>query len=293
MGALRAALLVLALVFSGCGEPGEHLVLWHSYRGDEEISLNELARRYEREHPGITIELLAIPFDAYGAKLSAAIPHAHGPDLFIEAHERLGSYLKEKLVAPVGDAFPEEDVAKFDATSVEAITVAGARYAVPLANKCLALYVNDKLVTGTPATLEEILSLRQTLPPDVFPLAYDTSSAFFHAPFLHAFGGDMLDRSDGFAFTGDRAAASVDFVHELVATHLVPEEPNDALVASLFKSGHAAAVINGPWFQADLKDSLSYRIIPLPRIAATGEKMRPYMTVEGVFVTPTGATKNT
>lgn len=290
MWVLRASLLAVVLFFSGCGEPGEHLVLWHSYRGDEETSLNELARRYEREHPGLTIELLAIPFDAYGAKLSAAIPHAHGPDLFIEAHERLGSYLKEKLVAPVGDAFPEEDVAKFDATSVAAVTVSGARYAVPLANKCLALYVNDKLVHGTPATLEEITALRQTLPADVFPLAYDTSSAFFHAPFLHAFGGEMLDGSDGFAFTGERAAASVDFVHDLVAAHVVPEEPNDALVASLFKNGHAAAVINGPWFQADLKDSVSYRIVPLPRIAATGEKMRPFMTVEGVFVTPTGAT---
>ena len=287
-------LLVLAAVLPGgvvaCGEPGEHIVLWHAYRGDEEKALTELGARYEKAHAGTTVELLAVPFDAYTAKLAAAIPHAHGPDLFIEAHERLGIYDKEGLLAPAGDAFPEGDVAAFDTVTVGAITNAHGRMAVPLANKCLALYVNEDMLPTTPATLEEIAALQPTLPKGSYALAYDMTSSFYHAPFLHAFGGRMLTEDDHFAFHGEAAARSLEYVHDLVRQGVVPEEPSDALVANLFKSGHAATAISGPWFQSDVKDKVKYRVEPLPRIAAAGQ-MRPFVTVEAAFLTPTGATR--
>src|ERR1700679_3261322 len=100
--------MVLALAVGGCAEPPS-VVLWHSYRGAEERALVPLAKQYEKEH-GVHVELLAVPFDAYTAKLAASVPHAHGPDLFIDAHERLGIYRQQEVVAEVGDAFPDEDV---------------------------------------------------------------------------------------------------------------------------------------------------------------------------------------
>ncbi|MDB4992967.1 MAG: Maltose/maltodextrin transport permease ue [Myxococcaceae bacterium] len=293
-------LLVLAAVLPGgviaCGEPGEHIVLWHAHRGDEEKALTELAARYEKAHAGTTVELLAVPFDAYTAKLAAAIPHAHGPDLFIEAHERLGIYDKEGLLAPAGDAFPDADVAAFDAVTVGAITNAHGRMAVPLANKCLALYVNEELVPSgqpsgppTPATMEELPAIQAGLPKGSYALAYDMTSSYYHAPFLHAFGGQMLSDDGRFAFHGEAATRSVEYVHDLVKRGIVPEEPSDALVASLFKSGRAATAISGPWFQSDVKDQVKYRIQPLPNLA--GHPMRPFVTVEAAFLTPTGATR--
>ena len=82
------ALLIALVATVSRARAGEHVVLWHSYRGDEERALVEIVQRYERES-GDSIELLAIPFEALSAKLDAAVPHAHGPDLYIEAHERL------------------------------------------------------------------------------------------------------------------------------------------------------------------------------------------------------------
>jgi arabinogalactan oligomer/maltooligosaccharide transport system permease protein len=269
---------------------GEGVAVWHSYRGDEERALTTLAARYEGEHPGVAIELLAIPFEAYSAKLAAAVPHAHGPDLYIEAHERLDVYRRDGLVAPIGAAFPDEDLAAYDATSVRAITLDGVRYAVPLASKCLALFVNEDLLPVAPATLEDITSLRASLPPDTYPLVYDDTTAFFHAPFLHAFGGEMLDARGHFAFFGDAAARSLDFVRSLLIEKDIPDEPSSALVTQLFASGHAAAAIEGPWMVGDLKGGVRYRVEPLPAIAAAGgARMRPFLTVEGVFATPQGA----
>jgi arabinogalactan oligomer/maltooligosaccharide transport system permease protein len=269
-----------------------HVTLWHAYRGDEERALVEVTRAYERSHPGVTVELLAIPFDAYASKLSSSVPHAHGPDLFIEAHERLGSYLREGIVAPAGDAVTDADAADYDEVALRAVSAGGVRYAVPLGSKCLALFVNEAFFPETPATLEELVGARSRLPEGVYPLAYDTTSAFFHAPFLHAFGGAMLDAEDRFAFHGPEAARSLVFVRGLLVAKDIPEEPSGALITQLFASGHAAAVINGPWFVGDLDPAIRYRVEPLPRIAAAGGAfMRPFLTVEGVFLTPGGAAR--
>ena len=283
-----ALLVVLAALLPACATPPPSIVLWHAYRGSEETALDMLAKRYENEH-GIRVELLALPFDAYGAKLEAAVPHAHGPDLFIEAHERLGSYLKTNLVAPIGDALPDEDVARYDATAVEAVTSGGTRYAVPLASKCLALYINESLLIDSPTALEDLGVVRELAPGRVYPLAYEATSPYFHAPFLHAFGGRMLDDEGHFAFASDEAARSIEFVRGLTERRAIPDEPSGALVAQLFTSGRAAAVISGPWFAADLKGKVDYRVEPLPLLRETGRPLRPFLTVEGVFVTPSGA----
>lgn len=286
------ALIALLLGSESVAKATERVALWHSYRGDEERALVLLAQRYEREHPDVAIDLLAIPFEAYSAKLLAAIPHAHGPDLFLETHERLGVYRRDGLVAPIGSAFPDADVAAYDATAVRAMTLEGVRYGVPLSSKCLALFVNEDLVPKAPviASIEQIRALKPTLPAGTYPLVYDTTTAFFHAPFLHAFGGAMLDENGRFAFFGDEVARSLDFVRGLVVDKDVPEEPSSALVAQLFSEGRAATAIEGPWLVGDLKSGVRYRVEPLPRImAAGGAKMRPFLTVEGVVATPQGA----
>jgi len=312
---LALALLAATLLFASPGRADEHIVLWHSYRGDEERALAQVARDFEGRHPGVTVEVLAIPFEAYAAKLEAAVPRAHGPDLFIQAHQWIGSYLDEKLIEPIGAAFPDEDVAEFDATATKAVTWNGVRYAVPLANKCVALYVNEALVPRAPATLEELLwrgekashgpwkrppadvldGASVVLPAGVYPLAYSADNAYYHAAFLHSFGGRLVDEPPGgatrFAFFGEGPAASLDFVRWMLTEGMIPEEPSGALVKELFTSGRAAAVIDGPWLAADLGADLAikYRVEPLPKLAKTGQPLRPLLTVEAVFATHAGA----
>jgi maltose-binding protein MalE len=272
----------------GLGRPV--VSLWHAYRGDEEAALHRALDAYARTAEA-RVEVLAIPFEAYSAKLSAAVPRGHGPDIFIEAHERLGTYLRDGLVAPAGDAFPDDDLSRYDATSVEAVSKSGVRYGVPLASKCLALYVNEQLVPHEIADLEELLAL-PGLPSGAYPLAYEATSAFFHAPFLHAFGGSFLDARGHFAFADAPSARAIGFVKYLAGEQLIPEEPSGTLVIDLFASGRAAAVIGGPWLAGELGGKVRYRVQPLPRLAAAGQGvMRPFLTVETAMLSPKGAAR--
>jgi arabinogalactan oligomer/maltooligosaccharide transport system permease protein len=287
------AVLVLVTMLFGCTEPPRGIVLWHPYRGGEEAAIALSAARFEREH-GVKVTTLAVPYEAYLSKLEAAIPRGNGPDLFIGPHNRLGEYRKHRLVAPAGDALPDGDVDRYDAIAVSAITEDGVRYAVPLASKCIALYYDPRVFDHPPATLDELLDKggrRDTLG-GRWPIAYQAQSEYYHAAILHAYGGKMFEAPATFAMVGPAAEKSLELVHELVASRAVPDEASGDLVKQLFQSGRAAAVFDGPWLAADLQGthaapSVTFRVAPLPSVDGV-RPMRPFLTVDGVFLTPEG-----
>jgi arabinogalactan oligomer / maltooligosaccharide transport system permease protein len=282
-------LATVALLVGGCSEPPT-IVLWHAYRGDEERALVELSRRYEQEH-GVHVELLAVPFDAYSAKLASAVPRSHGPDLFVDAHERLGIYRQQGVVAAAGDAFPDADVPGYDATAVAAVTLDHERWGVPLATKCLALYVNDDYASGRITSIEQIARPGGVAPEGVYPLVYEAENPYYQAAILSGFGGHLLEPDGRYGFVGPAAEKSILFVKDLTARHVIPAEPSGALVKQFFASGRAATAIDGPWLAADLGGAVRFHVEPLPPIDEGGLPMRPPLTVEAVMLSPQGAAK--
>ena len=293
----RAFVLLVAMVMAfvalpGCGEPPRGVVVWHPYRGGEQKALEQIVARFEAErHTSVT--LLAIPYEAYLSKLEAAIPRGNGPDVFLGPHNRLGEYLLHGLVAPAGDAFPEPDLDIYEPAAVAAITHDGKRWAVPLASKCIALYVNTALLPTPPRTLDELAATKATLPTGTWPLVYESQSVYFHAALLHAYEGTLF-ANEQFAMVGPAAEKSLEKARELTAKGVVPQEPSGDLVKQLFASGKAATAMSGPWLAGDLESAgerLHYEVVRLPEIEGAG-RMRPYLTVEGAFLTGEGSRRD-
>ncbi|WP_437527244.1 extracellular solute-binding protein [Sorangium sp. So ce726] len=282
--ALAAPALILLLPALAAAAP---LRLWHAYRDDEARALDAIVATFKGEE----VEVLAVPFDAYASKLQAAIPMGEGPDLFIDAHERLGDYRARDLVAPVGDALEPGGEAVFQGPALAAVRQGGEILGLPISQKCVALYMNTALVKEPPATLEDIAALAGSLPQGVVPLAYEASNAYAHMPILAAFGGAMLGEDDQFGFVGPGPERSLELVRSLIERRVVPEDANGALVTDLFNAGRAAFVISGPWFAGGLGEEARRlaRVVPLPKVRETGLPMRPFMTVEAVMLSPQGA----
>ena len=270
------------------------IVLWHAYRAEERQVLGDLLREFERQRPGLRIETLAVPYDAYGTKLASAIPIGEGPDLFIDAHERLGDYRARGLLGPVGDALG--DAAHFSQVGLEAVSLgdeseAARAFGVPLSLKCVALYFNKSLVAAPPRHFEDLAgTLRAPLGKNSWLLAYETRNLYFHAAFFGAFGGRLLRPGDRFGFVGQAAERSLGFVQGLMAKGWVPEGADGAMVTRLFLSGKAAYAIGGPWLAAELKKaSFEFGVVALPELRASQARMRPLLTVESVMLSAPGA----
>jgi arabinogalactan oligomer/maltooligosaccharide transport system permease protein len=282
----RVALVVLAVFVWLLALPAraeEPVRLWHAYRGAEEQALAEILRSFDGE-----VDRLAVPYDAFGAKLESSIPLGEGPDVYIDAHERLGNFREREIVA----ALPfEVDPGSYTAKANAAVEFEGEVWGLPLSQKCLALYINTDLVHETPASLEAIAALGSTLPKGVYPLAYEARGAYAHAAILAAFDGRLFDeQADDYAFEGDAAVRSLEYVAALIDAGVVPEDADGALVTNLFAAGRAATVFSGPWLASDIGDAVNYRVAPLPILEATSQRMRPLLTVEVALLSPRGAT---
>jgi len=287
---LWAAITILATALIAFFFPAiahaKKIVLWHAYSGDEEKALHEIVKAFK----DADVEILAIPADALDSKLASASLVQQGPDVFIAEHHHLGEYRARNIVGPVGDAF--EGDAAFVGPAVLALRDSGSMWGVPLTTKCVALFVNDDLVKKTPADLEGIGEMAGMLPQGVFALVYDPRT-YTHAAILGAYGGELLTKDDQFGLVGPNAEASAALARDLVVKGAVPEGADYNILKELFKAGRAAFVISGPWLQGELGSSakLRYHIEVLPKVRATGQPMRPMLTVESAMMTKEGAVK--
>ena len=274
-----ALLVALIVLLPGCSEPPRGVVVWHSYRGGEEKALQKVAADFEKER-GTHVTLLFVPYEAYLAKLEAAIPRGNGPDVFLGPHNRIGEYLLHLLIAPIADPLPAPPI------FANAVKHEGKTWAVPLSGKCAALYVDTDLMPRPPKTMDEIVAAKATLPEGVWPLVYESQSVYYHAAFLHAYGGQFF-ADEKFQMVGPAAESSLDEVGSLTKKGIVPPEPSGDLVKQLFVQKKAATAISGPWLEPDLPKDLHYTIVPLPAIEGAGA-MRPFLTVEAAFLTQEG-----
>ncbi|MFO7561913.1 MAG: extracellular solute-binding protein [Enhygromyxa sp.] len=301
---LPLLVIVTLVLLAPTARAEQPVKLWHAYRGAEQQALEQIVAGFDGR-----VELLAVPYDAFASKLESSIPLGEGPDLYIDAHERLGDYAQRGIVAPLPDSLaatltPDHYVEK----AIAAVTIEGRPLALPLSQKCLALYVNTALVSEPPATLEQIAALAERLPAGSFALAYEARGAYAHAALLAAFGGALLDlETDDYAFEGPAAERSIELAVELIRRGVVPEDADGALVTNLFKAGQAATAISGPWLAADLggpdqaspgwhgctdrseAEGRCWRVVMLPIVEETGQRMRPLLTVEAAMLSPRGA----
>lgn len=274
---------LLALWVCGCAAPEpEGLVLWHAYRGAEAQALEAALAKC-----GTPVRAVAIPYDAFVNKISVAIPRGNGPDLFINAHDRVGHWAASRLLEPLGMWSDVALMDRFMRQTLDPLVYGGELYGLPLAFKTLALFYDTRLVSKAPETMSALVAQTKALQaknPRVWGVAWELDSLYFHAPWMHAFGGRVYaDEQDALALGAD-AARSLAYARGLVTAKVVPDEATSALVTALFKRGELAFTMNGPWFRGELAGHPGWGVAPLPVVDETGRRAAPFLGVEGLMM---------
>lgn len=289
---LSALLLLLAPLFAASAAGAQEILVWHAYRGDEKAAFEKVVEKFNAamKSEGISATTLAVPYDAYADKISAAVPRGRGPDVFIFAQDRLGGWVEAgKTIEPIGFFLDEEIEGRFIPLTLEAMTYQGEIYGLPLNFKAITQIYNKALVKSPPKTSDELVAVAKKLTDasaGKFGLAYPYSDFYYHAALMNAFGGGV--------FNDDRQpivdnAGNVKSMEQLLRWYkqdgILPAEPSTALITNLFNEGRAAIVFSGPWFLGEISDDVDYGLALLPKIsAANGEPMKPWVTVEGAYI---------
>ncbi|MFN0253805.1 MAG: extracellular solute-binding protein [Kofleriaceae bacterium] len=281
---VRAAVLALALIAaSGC-ERSHGVVLWHAYQGAEAEALAKTVAQWNAAHPDTLVELVGVPYNSFGDKLTSAIPGGNGPDLFIYPQDRIGDWAEAQIIEPLEFWVDDERADRFTDAALAGMAYEGSLWGLPMATKSLALFYRPDLVAAPPATTDDLVALAPAMKAKGgYAVAYANYDLYGHAPWLFGYGGKILD-GDTLAIATPEAAAAMAFARDLVERGAAPKGAEGPLVATLFNEGRAATAISGPWFLQDIAKGVPYEIAVLPTVSATGKPATPFLGAEGLLM---------
>jgi arabinogalactan oligomer / maltooligosaccharide transport system substrate-binding protein len=292
-----AALLTVGSSAVWAQAAGE-LVVWHAYRGAEKAAFEKVVGMFEKSPgaKGAKVSTLAIPYDAYADKISAAVPRGKGPDLFIYAQDRLGGWIEAgKTVEPIDFFIDKPTRERLLPGMLDAMTYKGGVYGLPINYKSPTLIYNKDLVKVPPKTTDEMVKMAKALTnaqSGRYGLAYWYTNFYFHSALMNAFGGSVFDKDGKLVID---SPANVKSLNQMMDWYkkdgIMPTEPSEALIASMFNEGKAAMVINGPWFVGDIDKKINYGLAPLPMVDGAKKAMRPWLTIEGAYVAASSSKK--
>jgi arabinogalactan oligomer/maltooligosaccharide transport system substrate-binding protein len=292
---MRTARILRIVAFALlCGGPlfAADIVVWHAYRAEEKEALEKAAAAFNASPAakGNRVTTLAVPYDAFADKISAAVPRGKGPDIFIYAQDRLGGWIEAgNTVEPIDFFLDNATKGRFIPTTLEAMTYRGTMYGLPLNFKVITMIYNKKLVTSPPKTSTELVATAKKLTNKAagkFGLAYSFADFYYHAALMNGFGGRVFDPGVKPVLNNPQNVQSLEYMLKwFKKDQIMPAEPSTALITSLFNGGKAAIVFSGPWFLGEIAKGIDYGLAPLPTIVEAGGKpMRPWITVEGVYI---------
>jgi len=283
-------LLLAALALLPAAALAQDLVVWHAYRGAEKAAFEKVVAAYNaRPATKVKVTTLAVPYDAFADKISAAVPRGKGPDVFIYAQDRMGGWIEAgNTVEPI-DFFVDDPVrARFIPTTVEALTYKKTLYALPFNYKVLTLIYNRKLLQQPPKTTDELVTTTRRLTNKAagkFGLAWAYGDFYYVASLLNGFGGGVFGPGATPTLDAPGNVKGLELLQRWSREGFLPAEPSSALITSLFNEGKAAMVFSGPWFLGEVNKDVDYGLAMLPTLSEAGGKpIRPWMTVEGVFI---------
>ncbi|OJH42287.1 extracellular solute-binding protein [Cystobacter ferrugineus] len=292
MFAAASACVLAFLPSASSAAETKELVLWHGYRAEEKAALEKLVGQFNSAHAaeGIKVTTLAVPYDAYADKISATVPRGKGPDVFIFAQDRLGGWIEAgNTVEPIDFYLDDELKKRFIPSTLQAMVYRGTTYGLPLNYKSITLIYNKKLVPTPPKTSGELVTMAKKITDKKagrFGLAYAYGDFYYHAALMNGFGGGVFG-ADGAPTMNSPAnvKAADQLLKWMDKDGILPAEPTTALITSLFNEGKAGMVFSGPWFLGEIAKGVDYGLAPLPTLdEAGGKPMRPWTTVEGVYV---------
>jgi len=289
---VKTKLLILAAAgaLAACSRPSadtsKTIVVWEQEDAQVAPYIDSVFEAFLKlpENAGLEITRTHYQTEDLRSQFQAASLAGVPPDLLLGPSDTAGLYAVSGFIMPLDGLF---DFSRYNKPVVEAITLDGHAWGVPVSNgNHLMMFYNKKLVKAAPKTTDELfaycagpakqLKLQRCM-------AFDMGEPFWMMPWLGAFGGWPME---GKKPTLDTQAMrdTVNFYLDLkYEKKYVPMECDYNCMDSMFKEGQAAFIINGDWaismYQKQLKKDFGLCVIP--KLSKTG--LYPSPMVSGKY----------
>lgn len=262
--------------------------------------LEQQLRAYEFAHPGVQVRALYKETEELRSGFQAAALAGAGPELIYGPSDVLGSFQTMGIIRDMAPWFSPDQQREFVPGALTFLPAAGDtshRDLVQVGDRIgnhLALVINRNLLSGTPATTDEMIrmAVEQTVDQDGdgrnerYGLVWNFVEPFFVIPFLTGHGAWVFDAEGSTVPDLDtpEAVAAYAMVLELQDRwKVIPANCDYETADALFKNGQAAMIINGDWSWGDYlaNTKIAAEVVPLPVVSSTGIPMGPMVATKG------------
>lgn len=269
-------------------EKGAHLTIWAA--DDQKAWIKQVADKYTGKY-GVKVTIQKVDDYNVVSKLQTDGPAGVGADVFMSAHDALGTFAAGGLVR-------ENDVTvsriKNDCVSaaLNAATYNGKVYGYPMSLTTYVLLYNKKIISKPASTFAEIKNFAKTFndaKSSKYALMFPVTETFYVTSFIQGYGGYIFgkDGKDGSDIGLNKSAAvnGLKFYQSLkAASPLSAQNENLDTVEGLFGQGNVAYEIAQVWaIQSAQKQGINVGVAPLPTMD-NGKKPIPSATVTEMFV---------
>ncbi len=227
------------------------VILWHPWETDREVaSLHQVIAAFQRQHPQVQFEVLAVSSADLRERFEAAAATGTAPTLLIGAAPWGPLLYQAGLVADLSAEVDREFLNTLNPAALEASRYQGALVGLPQALQGTVLYRNRALMPTAPKTFDELVQLAQ----EKGRCAFLDRGFFFSAAHLLGLGGQLLDAQGNPAFNNEKG---VEWIRLLLRFTEAGDTTFDtAEDLKQFKAGRACVILEGTGQRQDLAEAI-------------------------------------
>ena len=220
-------------------------------------------------------------------KLLKLGPKDKGPDIVVLASDMVGNAKEKDALAPID--YMQLDATQYLPNALNAVTFDGRCYGVPKTIEALVVFYNKALLSKPLSTLEEYNDLSVKMQKDDKYGLIAKWDSFYTTFGLMKSYGSYLFKSDldgntdltDIGIDNDESVAALTYIRDMAKKGLISKELTGdqgyKVMSKLFRTGKAAAIINGPWaVDSYLAAGIDLGIAPLP-VLPNGERMTSFL----------------
>lgn len=297
--------IMVTTLFAGCGSGTENTVATSTEEGKEETSANEgevvsiwhdgdeaiMKVIEDQVNEELSDDNITVKFEKKSGLTDQIKLYGNdaesGPDMYMYAHDSLGTFVEMGVLSPITDVVDESVYADMLPMTQEAGNYKGEQYLLPVYFETLLFMYNKDLWEGeVPSTTEDLYAYMQEhtdADAGTYAVVNQHSTAYNVSPFINGFGGYIIDEDANPGLTDEKTKEAIEYNKKFAE---LQADGDYNTVTTLFNEGKAAAIVGGPWLISGIKDaginlgikSLSDFTLP------NGNSLAPYSGIQGVGV---------
>lgn len=270
---------------SGSIPSGKTITVWSWAGGPQLVDIKKVAAAWGKAH-GDTVNVVDESNNPNHFQYYAtAARTGKGPDVVIGMpHDNNGAFAQEGLLAQVPSGLV--DSSKYAQNIIDAVTVNGTIYSVPVSVQTTAIFYNKKLVPDAPTTWDSFVQAA-----NAHGFMYDQANLYFNYALIGGMGGYVFKDNNGTLDANDiglgnaGAVQAYTLMHDMDSKyHWMTPSVNGNIALAQFTAGKTGMYVSGPWDIPNVqKAGISYGIAPWPTLS-NGKPATPFLGVITAFV---------